>query len=67
MSQNSSSRLVSRPNSVFTAATWGVSEPTDSQDTLPQYRDAGIDVYGVSMDDIDSHAKFVDEERRQPR
>ncbi|MFD1641895.1 peroxiredoxin [Halohasta litorea] len=37
-------------------------EANDFQDLLPQYREAGIAVYGVSMDDVDSHAEFADEE-----
>jgi peroxiredoxin Q/BCP len=37
-------------------------EANDFQDTLPEYREAGIDVYGVSMDDVDTHAEFAEEE-----
>jgi len=37
-------------------------EATDFQDVLPQYREAGISVYGVSMDDVDSHADFAEED-----
>jgi len=37
-------------------------EANDFQDVLPQYREASIAVYGVSMDDVDSHAEFADEE-----
>jgi peroxiredoxin Q/BCP len=37
-------------------------EANDFQDALPQYREAGIAVYGVSMDDVESHAEFADEE-----
>jgi peroxiredoxin Q/BCP len=37
-------------------------EANDFQDALPQYREAGITVYGVSMDDVESHAEFADEE-----
>jgi len=37
-------------------------EANDFQDALPQYREAGISVYGVSMDDVDSHAEFADED-----
>jgi peroxiredoxin Q/BCP len=37
-------------------------EANDFQDVLPEYRDAGIDVYGVSMDDQQSHADFAEEE-----
>jgi len=37
-------------------------EANDFQDALPEYRDAGITVYGVSMDDAQSHADFAEEE-----
>lgn len=37
-------------------------EANDFEDALPEYRDAGIDVYGVSMDDVESHADFAEEE-----
>jgi len=37
-------------------------EANDFQDALPAYRDAGITVYGVSMDDVESHADFAAEE-----
>jgi len=36
-------------------------EANEFQDVLPEYRDAGITVYGVSMDDRESHADFADE------
>ena len=36
-------------------------EANEFQDVLPEYRDAGITVYGVSMDDRESHANFADE------
>ncbi|MFC7068562.1 peroxiredoxin [Halobaculum lipolyticum] len=37
-------------------------EANEFEDALPEYRDAGIEVYGVSMDDVDSHAGFAEEE-----
>ncbi len=37
-------------------------EANDFQDVLPEYREAGITIYGVSMDDADSHADFAEEE-----
>jgi peroxiredoxin Q/BCP len=37
-------------------------EANDFQSVLPEYREAGIDVYGVSMDDEQSHADFAEEE-----
>lgn len=37
-------------------------ETNEFQDALPEYRDSGISVYGVSMDDVDTHADFADEE-----
>ncbi|SHG91532.1 peroxiredoxin [Halobaculum gomorrense] len=37
-------------------------EANEFEDALPAYRDAGVDVYGVSMDDAESHAGFADEE-----
>lgn len=37
-------------------------EANDFEDVLPEYRDVGIDVYGVSMDDVESHAGFAEEE-----
>lgn len=37
-------------------------ETNEFQDALPEYRDSGISVYGISMDDVDTHADFADEE-----
>lgn len=37
-------------------------EARDFQDVLPQFREGGITVYGVSMDDVDSHADFAEQE-----
>lgn len=37
-------------------------EANDFEDALPEYRDVGVTVYGVSMDDVDSHAGFAQEE-----
>ena len=37
-------------------------EATDFQAAMPEFREAGIAVYGVSMDSVDSHAEFADEE-----
>ncbi len=37
-------------------------EANDFQETLPAFREAGITVYGVSMDDVETHADFADEE-----
>jgi len=37
-------------------------QANDFQAVLPEFRDAGITVYGVSMDDVESHAAFADEE-----
>jgi len=37
-------------------------EANDFQDALPEYRDAGVAVYGVSLDDVETHADFADEE-----
>ncbi|MFB6141915.1 MAG: peroxiredoxin [Halorientalis sp.] len=37
-------------------------EANDFQDALPEYRDAGVTVYGVSMDGVESHADFAAEE-----
>ncbi|MFC7137958.1 peroxiredoxin [Halobaculum litoreum] len=37
-------------------------EANEFEDVLPEYRDAGITVYGVSMDDAESHAGFAEEE-----
>jgi peroxiredoxin Q/BCP len=37
-------------------------EANDFQATLPRFREHGIAVYGVSMDDVERHADFADEE-----
>ena len=37
-------------------------EANDFQETLPAFQEAGITVYGVSMDDVETHADFADEE-----
>lgn len=37
-------------------------EANDFQDALPEFREEGIAVYGVSMDDVESHADFADAE-----
>ena len=37
-------------------------EANDFQDALPEFREVGITVYGVSMDDVESHAEFAAEE-----
>jgi peroxiredoxin Q/BCP len=37
-------------------------EANDFQERLPKYREAGITVYGVSMDDVETHADFAEEE-----
>jgi len=37
-------------------------EATEFQAALPEFREVGIGVYGVSMDDVESHAEFADEE-----
>lgn len=37
-------------------------EANDFQSQLPAYRDHGIGVYGVSMDDVERHAEFADQE-----
>ena len=37
-------------------------EANDFQETLPQFEDAGITVCGVSMDDVETHADFAEEE-----
>ncbi|WP_424017408.1 peroxiredoxin [Halorientalis pallida] len=37
-------------------------EARQFQDELPQFRDLGATVYGVSTDDVDSHREFADEE-----
>ncbi|MEF8908227.1 MAG: peroxiredoxin [Haloarculaceae archaeon] len=37
-------------------------EANDFQKTLPEFQEAGITVYGVSMDDVETHADFAEEE-----
>lgn len=37
-------------------------EANEFQAALPEFREMGIDVYGVSMDAVESHAEFADEE-----
>ena len=37
-------------------------EANDFQSVLPEFREVGIDVYGVSMDTVNSHAEFAEEE-----
>ncbi|WP_123533059.1 peroxiredoxin [Halosimplex salinum] len=37
-------------------------EANDFQSALPQFREGGITVYGVSMDDVETHADFAEEE-----
>lgn len=37
-------------------------EANDFQAALPEFREVGIGVYGVSMDGVESHAEFADEE-----
>lgn len=37
-------------------------EANDFQATLPEFREGGITVYGVSMDDVETHAEFAEEE-----
>ena len=37
-------------------------EANEFQDALPEFRDSGITVYGVSMDGVESHAEFAEEE-----
>ncbi|OAQ52920.1 peroxiredoxin [Natrinema mahii] len=37
-------------------------EANQFQRELETYRDAGVDVYGVSIDDVDSHRAFCDSE-----
>jgi len=37
-------------------------QANDFQDALPEYRDAGVTVCGVSMDDVETHADFAAEE-----
>ncbi|AEM56210.1 peroxiredoxin [Haloarcula hispanica N601] len=37
-------------------------EARDFQEHLPQFREGGITVYGVSMDDVATHDEFAEEE-----
>ena len=37
-------------------------EANDFQDVLPQFQEGGMTVYGVSMDDVETHADFAEEE-----
>lgn len=37
-------------------------QANDFQDALPAFREDGIDVYGVSTDDVETHAEFAAEE-----
>lgn len=37
-------------------------EANEFQSRLPAFRDHGIAVYGVSMDDVERHAEFADQE-----
>jgi peroxiredoxin Q/BCP len=37
-------------------------EASEFQDELDTYREAGVTVYGVSLDDVDSHADFADDQ-----
>jgi len=37
-------------------------EANEFQSALSEFRELGITVYGVSMDDVDRHADFADEE-----
>ncbi|RJX49917.1 peroxiredoxin [Halonotius pteroides] len=37
-------------------------EATEFQAALPEFREVGIGVYGVSMDGVESHADFADAE-----
>ncbi|MFB6126148.1 MAG: peroxiredoxin [Halolamina sp.] len=37
-------------------------EANDFQDALPEFRESGIAVYGVSMDDVETHADFAEAE-----
>jgi len=37
-------------------------EANDFQDALPAFRDSGIAVHGVSLDDVETHADFAEEE-----
>ena len=37
-------------------------EANDFQSVLPEFREVGINVYGVSMDTVKSHAEFAEKE-----
>ena len=37
-------------------------QANDFQDALPEYRDSGATVYGISLDDVETHADFAEEE-----
>ena len=37
-------------------------EAAEFQEALPEFRESGITIYGVSMDDIESHAEFAESE-----
>ena len=37
-------------------------EANEFEDALPEFRDADIEVYGVSLDDVETHADFAEEE-----
>lgn len=37
-------------------------EANDFQDALPDYRESGVTVYGVSLDDVETHADFAEAE-----
>ena len=37
-------------------------QANDFQDALPDYRDSEVTVYGVSLDDVETHADFAEEE-----
>ena len=37
-------------------------QANEFEDALPEFRDADIEVYGVSLDDVETHADFAEEE-----
>jgi peroxiredoxin Q/BCP len=37
-------------------------EANGFQATLAEFEELGVDIYGVSMDDVETHAEFADEE-----
>lgn len=37
-------------------------QANDFQDALPEFRESEVDVYGVSLDDVETHADFAEEE-----